>query len=53
MKLLEDTVPDTSLMFEPGAWHRAKPSVPPDLPKLLRSIAEDKGMSAEARIRLE
>ena len=53
MHLLEEPLPDTSLVFEPGAWHRVIPKKPLDLPKLWRGIAEDKGLSAEARLRLE
>ncbi len=53
MNISELVFPDTSLVFEPGAWHRVKKRKPINLPALWRSIAEEKGLSIEARLRLE
>jgi transposase InsO family protein len=53
MNLSEVSVPETSLVFESGAWHRVNKEKPLDLPALWRGIAEEKGLSTEARLRLE
>lgn len=47
------TIPDISLVFEPGAWHRVKKEKEIDLPALWRDIAKAKNLSKEAHIRLE
>lgn len=47
------SIPDTSLVFEPGAWHRVNKEKPIDLPALWRDIARTKNLSKEACLRLE